>query len=142
MKYLGLIIVIFFSLNSLGQDIHSKYPCDTSLTYDILLSGATFSGMLLEKQIELQNLIYTLDNYKSISGSYFVKFIVNCDGTTNDIKNKFPGNTIYTKEVTDFITNIASENNWTPAIHRDKRVPHRKTISIEIKNGKIKELKI
>lgn len=112
------------------------------MTYDILLSGATFSGTLLDKQMEFQNLIYSIDDYKSISGSYFVKFVVNGDGMTKEIENLLPGNTTDNKIISDYMAKLATENNWSPAVHRERRVPHRKIISIEIKKGKIKRFNL
>lgn len=143
MKYFTfLTIILLCSTFSFAQSVHSKYPCDTTETFDILLSGATFSGTKLEKQLELQNIIYSLKDYKSINGQYFVNFVVKCDGTTKNINNKHKGNTINIKTIEDFMTNLATENNWSPAIHRETRVPHRKTISITVKKGKIKEFNI
>ncbi len=81
----------------------------------------------------------TISQYLAV---YFVKFVVKCDGMTKEIEIVHSGNTTDSKIISDFMTKLATENNWSPAVHRERRVPHRKVISIEIKKGKIKRFNL
>lgn len=134
MFFLTLLIV-----KSNAQEIYSKYPCDSSITFDILVEPAKYSGIELSVKQELQKLILQEKDYKKINGKYFISFTVSCEGMTSNIKSDYKTNTISNNSILSYLMNLVAQNNWTPAIHREKRVPYNKRISLEIKKGKIKE---
>lgn len=143
MKYIGfLLLFLGCSLASFGQDVYSKYPCDSTKTFDILLTPARFVGTPLKEELKLNQLLASIEDRKGITGRFFVKFVINCDGSTKEFDHQFAGNTLNNDAVKQFMLKLAQGQNWQPAIHNEHRVPFRKMIFIEIKKGKVKKLSL
>lgn len=136
-----ILFLILTSLSStvFSQEIYSKYPSNSSDIYDVLLTGARYSENELNTKYNIQVKLLEQEEFKKISGNFYITFVVGCDGKTTDLKYNFPVCTIQNQIIKDMMISIAKENNWIPAIHRNERFPHRKRIGIAIKKGKIKD---
>ena len=143
--YLILFSILFASYSAkevAAQEIHSKFPCNSSQTYDILMDGARYSGESFILESEIQLLILDLTNFKDISGQYSICFVVQCNGTTTKIDTNFRVNTLDNESIKDYLLGIVEGGNWMPAVHRGERVPHKRCITVKIKKGKIKSFSI
>lgn len=140
MRNLITILICVISITSLSQEIYSKYPCDSSLVYDILMSRAMFSGEQSDTKHSIQSTVLALPDFKKISGSFFVKFIVGCDGKPSGFEYDIESSSLKEDVIINLILELANGDNWIPAVHRETRVPHRIRIGVIIKKGKVKEL--